>query len=131
MEKIKKIGNIPEEAILVTTDVLELYPSIPHKLCLKALKVALVKRESIRISTSGPVKMVKFVLQNNYLEFNGETKQHISGTAIGTTFAPPSACIFVDQAESEFLKTQIHQPLEWLRYEDDIFFIWIYGQDKL
>ena len=131
MEKIKKIGNIPEDAILVTADVLELYPSIPHKLCFKALKAAPVKRESIRISTSGPVKMVKFVLQNNYLEFNGETKQHISGTAIGTTFAPPSACIFVDQAESEFLKTQIHQPLEWLRYEDDIFFIWIYGQDKL
>ena len=131
MEKIKKIGNIPEDAILVTADVLELYPSIPHKLCFKALKAALVKRESIRISTSGPVKMVKFVLQNNYLEFNGETKQHISGTAIGTTFGPPYACVFIDQAESEILKTQIHQPLAWVRYKDDIFFIWIYGQDKL
>ena len=89
------------------------------------------KKKSVHISTSGPVTIAKFILQNNYFEFNEETKQHISGTAIGTTFAPPSACIFVDQAESEFLKTQIHQPLEWLRYEDDIFFIWIYGQDKL
>ena len=33
--------------------------------------------------------MAKFVLQNNYFEFNGETKQQISGTAIGTQFAPP------------------------------------------
>ena len=125
LEKIKEIGNIPEDAILVTADVAGLYLSIPHELGLKALEVALEKRASIQISTSGLVEMAKFVLQNNYLEFNGETKQHISGTAIGTTFAPPSTCIFIDQAESEFLKTQIH------RYKDDIFFTWIYGQDKL
>ena len=37
----------------------------------------------------------------------------------------------MDQVESEFLKTQIHQPLVWFRYIDDIFFIWIHGQDKL
>ena len=75
--------------------------------------------------------MAKFVLQNNYFEFNGEAKQQISGTAIGTTFAPPYVCIFMDQVESEFLKTQTHQPLVWFRYVDDIFFIWTNGQDKL
>ena len=84
IEKIKRIGNIPEDAILVTADVVGLYPSIPHELDLKVLKVALEKRESIQISTSELVKMAKFVLQNNYFEFNGETKQQISGTAIGT-----------------------------------------------
>ena len=31
--------------------------------------------------------MAKFVLQNNYFEFNGETKQQISGTAVGRMFA--------------------------------------------
>ena len=49
--------------------------------------------------------MAQFVLQNNYFEFNGETKQQISCTAIGPTFAPPYAGIFMDQVESEFLKT--------------------------
>ena len=37
----------------------------------------------------------------------------------------------MDPVESEFLKTQIHQPLVWFRYIDDIFFICIHGQDKL
>ena len=83
------------------------------------------------ISTSDLVKMAKFVLQNNYFEFNGETKQKIFSTAIGTKSAPPYACIFMDQVESEFLKTQIHQPLVWFRYIDDIFFIWTHGQNKL
>ena len=53
-----------------------------------ALEVALGKRKSMPISTSEVVKIAKFVLQNNYFKFNGETKQQISGSAIGTTYAP-------------------------------------------
>ena len=37
----------------------------------------------------------------------------------------------MDKVESEFLKTQQHQPLVWLWYIDDIFFIWTHGQEKL
>ena len=120
-----------DDAILVTADVVGLYPNIPLELALKALEEALEKRDSIQISTSDLVKMTRFVLQNNYFEFNEETKQQFSGTAIGTKLAPPYACIFMDQVESELLKTQTHQLLVWFRYIDDIFFIWIHGQDKL
>ena len=97
--------NIPDDAILVTADVAELYPSISHELDLKELEEVQEKRESIQISTSDLVKMAKFVLQNHFFEFNGETKQQIFGTATGTKFAYPYACI-LDQAESEVLKTQ-------------------------
>ena len=131
IERIKRISNIPNDAILVTADVVGLYLSIPHEIGLKALEEALEKRDSIQISTSNLVKMAKFVLPNNYFEFNGETKQQISGTAIGTKFAPPYACTFMGQVESEFLETQTHQPLVCFRYIDDIFFIWAHGQDKL
>ena len=131
IEKIKSINNIPDDAHLVTADVVGLYRSIPYELGLKALEEALEKRDSLQISISDLVKMTKFVLQNNYFEFNVETKQQISGTAIGTKFAPPYACILMDQVESEFLKTQTHQLLVWFSYIDDIFFIWIHGQDKL
>ena len=88
IEKIQRISNIPNDVILVTADVVGLYLSIPHEIGLKALEEALEKRDSIQISTSNLVKMAKFVLPNNYFEFNGETKQQISGTAIGTKFAP-------------------------------------------
>ena len=113
IEKIKRISNIPDDAILVTADVVGLYPSIPHEPGLKPLEAALEKRDPIQISTSNLVKMAKFVLQNNYFEFNRETKQQISGTAIGTKCASLYACIFMDQVESEFLKTKIHQLLVW------------------
>ena len=80
-------------------DVVGLYRSILHELDLKALEAleeAPEKRDPIHISTFDLVKMAKFILQNNYFEFNGETKQQISGTAIGTKFTPPYACIFMD-----------------------------------
>ena len=75
--------------------------------------------------------MAQFVLQNKFFEFNNDVLQQISGTAIGTKFAPPYACIFIDQIETKFLRTQSHQPMIWFRYIEDIFFIWIHGEEKL
>ena len=37
LEKIKNLGRIPEDAFLVTTDVLGLYPRITHHAGLEAL----------------------------------------------------------------------------------------------
>ena len=59
--------------------------------------------------------MAEFVLSNS------DIFQQISGTAIGTKFAPPNACIYMDQVEQKFLATQINQPLIWFKYIDDIF----------
>ena len=83
IEKIKKTSNTPNGANLVTADVVGLYPSIPHELGLKALEEApppppppqKKKRDSTQISIPDLVKMVKFVLQDSYFEFDGETKQ--------------------------------------------------------
>ena len=110
IEKIKRISNIPDDS-LVTADIVRLYSIIPHELCLRVLAKALEKGESKQVSTSYLVKMAKFVLENNYFEFNGETKEQTSATALGTKFAPPYASIFMDQVESEFVKKKIHQLL--------------------
>ena len=75
--------------------------------------------------------MAEFVLKNNYFEFNGRIKQQLSGTAIGTKFAPPYACIFMDKLETNFLKTQTLQLLVWFRYIDDVFLLWTHGEGNL
>ena len=116
---------------MVTADVVGLYPSIPHDTGLEALRKPLDNRKNKKISTDDLTKMGKFVLKNNYFEFNGKVKEQISGTAIGTKFAPPYACIFMGQVETEFLETQKHKPLVWFRYIDDVFFIWTHGKEKL
>ena len=58
----------------------------------------------------------------NYFEVNGEVKHQISGTAIGTEFAPRYASIFMDQIGTSFLDTKDFQPLVWFRYIDFSFF---------
>ena len=89
LERIKTIGNIPENAILVTADVVGLYPNVPHQAGLNALKNALEKRDLKKIPTEDLVKMAEFVLKNNLFEFNSKVYQQKSGTAIGTKFALP------------------------------------------
>ena len=46
--------------------------------------------------------MAPFVLKNKYIEFDSMVKQQVSCTAIGTTFASPYACTFMDRVEVEF-----------------------------
>ena len=68
-DSIKKTqnGSIPENAILVTADVVGLYPSIPHKAGLKALREILDKGQQYTIPTRELIRMADFVLKNNYL----------------------------------------------------------------
>ena len=46
LKKIKNIGKIPEGAILVSADVIGLYPSISHGAGLEALQKRLNERDS-------------------------------------------------------------------------------------
>ena len=115
IDKIKRIGKIPKGYFLETADVVGLYPSIPNKEGILALKRKLEEQTSLKNLTNYPVKVTEFVLKNNYFEFNNKIKQRISGTAIGTKFAPPYACIYMDKTEADLLKMHDPQPPVWLR----------------
>ena len=94
MHKIRDLKDIPNDALLVTADVVGLYPSIPHEAGLLALKEVLKCRKDKKILRNALVKMAAFALKDSYFEFNGEVKNQISGTATGTKFAPIYAFIF-------------------------------------
>ena len=128
---LKKIKNVGEGTILVTADVVGLYPNLPHWASLETLRKRLNQRETPRLPTEELIKMAYLALKNNFFEFSGEVKRQNSGTAIGTKFAPPCACIFMDAVETEVLTSQYLQPFSWLRYIDDIYFIWAHGEKKL
>ena len=129
--KIKKLGRLFRNNTLVTADVVALYPSIPHEDGLETLRERLVKSEDLKLLVIDIVKMTEFVLKNNIFEFDEKVKQQFAGTAIGTKFATPYACIYLDEVETEFLKMQELQRLVWLQYIDDIFFTWNHSEDEL
>ena len=67
LRKLNELSKLPENAILVTTDVAGLYSSIPHADGLEALLVMLEEREDKSIASEDLLKMAKFVLKNNSL----------------------------------------------------------------
>ena len=103
---MKRIEKVIDGSFLVTSDMVGLYPSILHKEGILASKNKLEEQASSKIPANDLVTFAEFVLKNNFFEFNNEIKQHISGTAIGTKFDPPYACIFMDKIETDFLKAQ-------------------------
>ena len=74
INNIGQIDDIPKNAILVTADVVGLYPSIPHKVWLKTLKNALDKTIQKHIPADKLINIAEFVLKNNFFEFNGSVK---------------------------------------------------------
>ena len=104
-------------------DVVDLYPSIPHNVALWEK----LEERSDKVASVDLVDMAEFVLKNNLFVFDSKVKQQISGTAIGTKFAPQYACIFMDKVDIDFLEAQAVKPLVWLRYIDDI---WNENEEK-
>ena len=67
LEILRATGEIPEESILVTADVVGLYPSIPHDEGLKVLWNQYDKFIDKNFPTEEIIKMAEFVIQNNCL----------------------------------------------------------------
>ena len=84
----------------VTADFVGLYLSIPYDAGLQALYEKLEERIDKKIPPTDLVGMAEFILKNNFFEFETKIIQQISGTAIGTKFAPPYACLFMDRINS-------------------------------
>ena len=83
--------------------------------------------------------LLKHVIQDgwSYVEGTGEflkKKMKCLGKipkGISTKFTPPYTCIFMDEMETSFLKTQQLQQFILLRYINHIFFIWTQDEGQL
>ena len=131
LSRLSKLGRIPEGALLCTVDVVGLYPSIPHGEGLEAIREALDRRENPGVATDTLVGLASLVLENNYFEFNDRFYRQKLGMAIGTKFAPAYANLFMTRLEERLLEASPDKPLIWMRFIDDVFFIWMLGEEKL
>ena len=123
-------GPLPADTILCTMDVTALYTNIPTDEFISAAQHYLVKNydaDKIDVLT----KFMELVLTQNNFQLAGKNYIQTLGTAMGTRMAPSGACLFMGRLEDEILSSATHKPLVWLRYIDDIFFIWTHGQEEL
>ena len=71
------------------------------------------------------------VLTKNCFNFNDQLYEQKQGTAVGSRMAPNYAIIFMHCLETSFLYIYPTPPIVWLRFIDDIFMIWINGEQQL
>ena len=131
LRKVKSLPPLPENSLLVTMDVVALYPNIPHEGGLKAIENALNRRIDRPISTDSLMELAELALKNNYFEHNSKTYKQEQGTAIGAKFAPSYAILYMSDLEEKAINTFHLKPWVWWRYIDDVFMIWEHGEESL
>ena len=75
--KMKRLGKVPENSFLVTTDSVGLYPSIPHKGDF-SIKKQIRGTNPLTIPTDDLVKLAEFPLKNNFFEFDNQINRSLA-----------------------------------------------------
>ena len=76
--------------------------------------------------------MIELVLNNNNFNLSSDKRYiQIDGTAIGSRLGRNYACTYMGSWEEKLLDGAIYKPLVYFRFIDDIFGIWLHGEEKL
>ena len=122
--------TLSKNSILLTIDVTSLYTNIPHNegidACLHYIEKYRNELPSFTPNNSTLKTLFKFVLENNYFEFDNVIYKQLFGTAMGTVCAPNYANLFLGYLEENtILKSSYKKWIKtYLRFLDDIFMIW-------
>lgn len=95
---------------LYSCDIVNLYTNISHELGLKALEYWIHKLRDLiapRFTTEFILNAALFVLQHNNCLFDGYMYKQLIGTAMGTKFAPPYACLSIGFLEETKLYPEL------------------------
>uniref|UniRef100_A0A803J8T0 Reverse transcriptase domain-containing protein n=1 Tax=Xenopus tropicalis TaxID=8364 RepID=A0A803J8T0_XENTR len=130
--RLRELGEIPPDSILVTMDVKSLYTIIPHDMGIGATRRALLTDTSSRTPTEFLLQLLELTLTRNFFRFENSFFLQIAGTAMGSALAPSYANLFMLQYESEYIAPLMGDSiLAYFRYIDDLFMIWTKGVDSL
>ena len=111
----------PPNSFIFTFDVESLYPSIPPKLGLEALRKIITPHFSTS-KTNLIYTLSALTLEYHFLSFDDVIYQQVKGTAMGSNFSVVYACLFLAHLEN----SQPPHPnlCFFTRYIDDAFGIW-------
>ena len=130
IEHLNKEGPLPENALLVSWDVVSMFPNIDNTLGISAVERALNSR-SVKIpSTECITEAVEICLKSNNCQFGDRNYLQQHGTAMG----PKNACSYADLAMGvidDKVKEGEIKPKLWWRYQDDIFAFYIGRRENL
>ena len=84
MQRLNQIGDIRENALLVSFDVVVLYLHITHDQGIEIMRRFLDKHEDHSVSSKSLCKLANIVLKHNYFVLGKDVYHQIAETAIAT-----------------------------------------------
>ena len=123
VNRIQDLSDLPESSILVSFDIVVLYPHIPHEEGTETMAECLETRDDKTVSTKSLCDLTSIVLNENYFKLSSKIYHQNLGTAIGTKFAPPYANLFMAGLEKRIFENSGYHSYLWLGFLDNIFCI--------
>ena len=123
-------SGLPNNSILVSFDVVNMFPSIHNESGLEAVTKVLNLRSVLEPPTACIIEALRICLECNNSVFNNKHYLQTNGTAQG----PHMSCSYSDIAMAFFdveAENYTFKPTIWKRFRDDVFTVWTHGIDKL
>ena len=135
LRNLDSMHSLPKDVFLVTADVTSLYTNIPHKGGIEAVLSKINQFRHLTPPNTPPNHVIKtllnLVLKRNYFKFMDRFFWQKRGTSMGSRVGPSYANLFMSTFEDKLLKDWSHQISSWMRFIDDIFFIFLGSLDNL
>jgi len=123
--------EIPKNALLVTGDVSSLYTNMHIDRTLEVIKNALTRFPDPQRPDDFIMRLLEITLRNNDFTFNEEFFLQICGTAMGKSYAPGLADVYLEEFDEKAKNGFKVKPLFYFRFLDDIHFIWTGTMEEL
>lgn len=119
IEQVRVTSTAP--VWIMTGDVTSFYTNIPPKHCANIIAGAWKLYQNASSITHTTIRrMVRFVMDNNFLQYRGQTFRQVSGLAMGTSCAPVLANTYAAYFERKSRVVHRDGVLLYVRYIDDI-----------
>ena len=135
---LQKLRSLPEKlpryTFLVTMDVRSLYTNIPNEEGIEVVKLYLRARAQPgdRKLSQVIANFLTLILTLNNFQFNDENYVQTNGASMGTKCAPTYVTLFMGKFEETHILPRIREMiLLYIRFIDDIFFLWKGSERKL
>ena len=122
VERLQEARTGPED-LLVSFDVTSLFTQVPLDEALEVVKARLNKDPTLMNKTSIPVPQVV-----ELIELCLRSSFKVTSLNMGSPLSLIIAKLFMEDLEEQALHSAPLQPSLWLRYVEDIFVIWPYGE---
>jgi hypothetical protein len=122
--------RLPKNALLVTGDVSALYTNMRFDRTLATTRAALRNHPLPGRPDDYLLRLLELTMTSNDFEFDGNYYLQTCGMAMGKTYAPGLADIYMEEVDERAHQYHI-VPECYFRFLDDIFFVWIGTVEEL